>query len=183
MTPASAAAVSLSEARVQEAPVIQNLMQLYTHDFSEFWAGTSRGDLGPDGRFGVYPLDDYWRRPHWSAWLIRRNAVLAGFALINDKAHSGMPTHRSVGEFFIVRKHRGQGTGRSAAVALFSRYPGQWEVAVARKNTAACRFWRGVIAGAAQAAGTRELDSHSDRWDGPILRFDWRAGPISGGHF
>jgi predicted acetyltransferase len=183
MTAASTATVSLTEARVQEAPVIQNLIQLYTHDFSEFWAGTSRGELGPDGKFDAYPLDDYWKRPNWSAWLIWKNAALAGFALINDLAHSGMPTHRNVGEFFIVRKHRSQGAGRSAALALFSRSPGQWEVAVARKNAAAYRFWRGVIAGAARAVDTRELDLCSDQWNGPIFRFQWRAGQISGGDF
>ncbi|HEY2675726.1 MAG TPA: GNAT family N-acetyltransferase [Steroidobacteraceae bacterium] len=180
MTAASADSVSLTEARVQEAPVIQNLIQLYTHDFSEFWAGTSRGELGPYGKFDAYPLDDYWMRPNWSAWLIWKNAALAGFALINDQAHSGMLTQRNVGEFFIVRKHRGQGTGRSAALALFSRYPGQWEVAVTRKNAAAHRFWRGIIDGAAQAADTCELDSHSDQWNGPILRFEWRASSESG---
>jgi predicted acetyltransferase len=175
MAAASSSPVSVVEARVQEAPVIQNLMQLYTHDFSEFWAGTSRGDFGPAGKFDDYPLDEYWQRPNWSAWLIRRDAALAGFALVNDQAHSGLPTQRNVAEFFIARKYRGQGTGRSAALALFSRYPGQWELAVARKNVAAYRFWRGILAGNAQAAATRELDVRNEQWNGPILRFEWRV--------
>jgi predicted acetyltransferase len=174
MTAASAASVSLTEARVQDAPVIQNLIQLYTHDFSEFWAGTSRGDVGPEGKFDAYPLDEYWTRPNWSAWFIWQHAALAGFALINDQAHSGMPTHRNVGEFFILKKYRGQGSGRLAARALFSRHPGQWEVAVARRNTAAYKFWRNIITGSAQAVGTRELDLRTDQWNGPVLRFEWR---------
>jgi predicted acetyltransferase len=174
MTAASAGAVTLTEAQGSEAPIIQNLAQLYTHDFSEFWAGTSRGDLGPDGLFPAYPLDEYWTRPNWSALLIRQHAALTGFALINDQAHSGMATHRNVGEFFIARKYRGQGVGRMAALMLFSRQPGQWEVAIARKNKPAYEFWRRVIGGAAHAVGVRELDLQTDTWNGPIFRFEWR---------
>jgi len=159
---------------VKDAPVIQNLAQLYTHDFSELWAGTSRGDLSPEGRFEPYPLDEYWARPNWSAWLVWRDAALAGFALSNDHSHTGLPTARNVGEFFILRKYRGQGTGAIAARALFSRYPGQWEVAVARKNTAAHKFWRSVIERSSQAVDTQEYDLRSDVWNGPVFRFEWR---------
>ena len=70
MTAAGACSVTLTEAQGSQAPIIQNLAQLYTHDFSEFWAGTSRGDLGPEGKFAAYPLDEYWTRPNWSASLL-----------------------------------------------------------------------------------------------------------------
>ena len=72
--------VTLIQASAQQEPILQNLMQFYTHDFSEFWAGTSRGDLTADGQFEAYPLADYWTRPAWSAQLIWRDGVLAGFA-------------------------------------------------------------------------------------------------------
>jgi predicted acetyltransferase len=166
--------VTLTEAEPSQAPVIQNLAQLYIHDFSEFWAGTSKGDLLPDGRFEAYPLDDYWTRPNWSALLIWSGGVLAGFALVNDLAHSGQPIDHSVGEFFILRKHRGQGVGRLAAEAVFARHPASWEVAVARKNLQAERFWRGAIEHAAEATDIQELDLAGDRWNGPIFRFVWR---------
>ncbi len=173
-TAASAGSVTFTEAQGSHAPIIQNLAQLYTHDFSEFWAGTSRGDLGPDGKFAGYPLDEYWTRATWSALLIWQHAALAGFALINDQAHSGMATHRNVGEFFVLRKYRGQGVGRMAALAMFSLHPGQWEVAIARQNKPAYEFWRRIIAGAAQAECVRELDVQTETWNGPIFRFEWR---------
>jgi predicted acetyltransferase len=159
--------------RAQE-PIIQNLVQLYTHDFSEFWAGTPRGDLRPDGRFDPYPLDGYWTRPGWSAALISSGGVLAGFALINDQARSGQPVDHNVGEFFILRKHRGHGVGRRAAEAIFSQAPGSWEVAVARKNVAAGEFWRKTI-DAPQASNIHELDVATDQWNGPVFRFAWRT--------
>ena len=178
MTEASADLVTLVQAHVAQAPIIQCLAQLYTHDFSEYWVGTSKGELHPDGKFDAYPLEEYWLRPNWSAFLIMRGVSLAGFALVNDQTHSGLPANRNVGEFFIARKHRGQGVGQRAAAALCSLYPGSWEIAVARKNLAGYKFWRRSINGASRAKDIRELDAHTDQWDGPIFRFEWqeRAG-------
>jgi predicted acetyltransferase len=169
----SSDSVLLTAALPGDGPIIQNLMQLYTHDFSEFWAGTARGDLNSDGRFEAYPLREYWSRPNWSALFIWRDQVLAGFSLINDKTHSGQAADRNVGEFFILRKHRGQGVGQIAAELLFSSHPGSWEVAVARKNVQAREFWRKTIRNAGQAADVRELDANSAQWNGPIFRFEW----------
>ena len=166
--------VVLTEALPGQAQIIQNLMQLYTHDFSKFWAGTSRGDLNPDGRFDAYPLDEYWSRPNWSALLIWRNDVLAGFSLVNDQTHSGEAANRNVAEFFILRKHRCQGVGQFAARSIFSLHPGTWEAAVARKNVRAREFWRKTIQEGGKASDIRELDLQSARWNGPIFRFEWR---------
>jgi predicted acetyltransferase len=170
----SAGSVHVSKAQLREAPIIENLMQLYTHDFSEFWAGTARGDLNPDGRFESYPLGDYWSRPNWSACFIWRDQVLAGFSLINDQTHSGQAADRNVGEFFILRKHRGQGVGQIAALRILSLHPGSWEVAVARKNVQAREFWRKTIQNAGNASEIREFDLQNAQWNGPIFRFEWR---------
>ena len=143
------------------------------HDFSEFWAGTPRGNLLPDGRFEPYPLGRYWETPGWPALLIWHDGILAGFALVNDDAHSRMPVSHNMAEFFILRKHRGQGIGRLAATFIFSRYPGTWEVAIARKNTAAHHFWRKVIHGSKEVNGIYEGDICNNEWNGPIIRFDW----------
>ena len=53
--------VAVAVARLDERAALANLMQLYVHDFSDFWSGTSNGDLRDDGRFEDYPLDPYWR--------------------------------------------------------------------------------------------------------------------------
>jgi predicted acetyltransferase len=156
-----------------QAPLLQNLMQLYTHDFSEFWAGTARGELNEKGLFDAYPLDEYWARDKWAALLIWRDRALAGFCLVNDRTHSGLPAAQNIAEFFILRKHRGSGVGRRAADVIFSRHPGLWEVAVARRNAQAREFWRKAIQPSAKCAQFQELDLHDERWNGPIFRFAW----------
>jgi predicted acetyltransferase len=165
--------VTVAIAERSQAPIIQNLMQLYTHDFSDFWRGTARGDLNAQGLFDAYPLDEYWSRADWTAMLIWCDRVLAGFCLVNDRTHSGLEARRNMAEFFILRKHRGQGVSRVAAEIVFSRYPGLWEVAVARKNAHAREFWRKTIKHSNKSSGFQELDLQDERWNGPIFRFEW----------
>ena len=159
-------------ARAEERDVLANLMQLYIHDFSEHWTGTSKGDLGNDGRFPEYPnLDSYWRDPDRIALLVRVNGRLAGFALLNAVSHSGRPADRNMAEFFIARKYRRSGIGTAAAQTIFTRFPGQWEAAVARQNTGALTFWRNAIAKHPRVQDIEETDVAAGRWDGAILRF------------
>lgn len=167
--------VSVTRAAPAQAPVIQNLMQLYTHDFSEFWGGTSRGDLNAQGLFDAYPLDEYWSLANWSAMLIWCDQVLAGFSLVNDQTHSGLPANRNMAEFFILRKHRGRGGSRIAAEAIFSLHPGLWEVAVTRKNARAQHFWLKTIGQSAKTSNLQQLDLQNEHWNGPVLRFEWGA--------
>lgn len=162
---------SLDAASAADATVLQNLFQLYTHDFSEFWAGTSKGELMANGRFPDYPLDPYFDAPGKSAFLCKADGNLAGFALVDDTSHSAIPADHSIAQFFILRKYRRSGLGLLAAQHLFQRYPGTWEVAVARKNTLALRFWREVIARFAAEGSLSELDLDGPDWNGPIIRF------------
>jgi predicted acetyltransferase len=163
--------VELEPAGPERRGMLDALFQLYTHDFSDYWAGTERGELGEDGRFPDYPyLDSYWEEPRREPYLIRVDGHLGGFVLINDHSHSGLPLDFSVAEFFVVRKHRRGGVGRAAARAAIAGRAGQWELAIARKNVSALAFWRGVAAELA-AGPVDELDLADDRWNGAILRF------------
>ena len=162
--------VSVHRAGPEKARALSNLFQLYVHDFSEWWNGEAWGEIGEDGRFAPYPLEPYFRQPDRSTHLIRVDGELAGFALIDADAHSGEPADFNMAEFFIVRKHRREGVGRAAALALIRERPGAWEIAVVRKNLAAQPFWRSVAAAAA-AGEVEELDRSDASWNGLILRF------------
>jgi predicted acetyltransferase len=166
--------VTLEIATAGQKPVLENLFQLYAHDFSEQWVGRADGELQEDGRFAPYShLDSYWTEPDRTPYLIRTDGHLAGFALINRFSHSGLPLDFAVAEFFVVRKHRRGGVGFAAATEIMRARPGLWELAVARKNTAALPFWREVAAAIA-GPSVEEIDRDDGLWNGPILRF--RAG-------
>ena len=163
------AAVEVTVALPEDRVALANMMQLYAHDFSELWAGGPRGELAGDGLFAAYPLDAWWREPDHVALLVKVGGFLAGFALLDRMSHTGCPLDRNMAEFFIVRKHRRSGAGTTAARAIFSRYPGRWEAAVARANHAALAFWRTAIQPLAEEMEL--VDVESALWDGPVLRF------------
>jgi predicted acetyltransferase len=48
-------------------------------------------------------------------------------------------------EFFVVTDARRRGVGASAAVMLFNRFAGDWEVLEDEHNRPALQFWRRVI--------------------------------------
>jgi predicted acetyltransferase len=152
--------VELEPAGPERREMLANLIQLYTHDFSDYWIGLPQGELGEDGRF----------EPDREAMLIRADGKLAGFAMVNTFAHSGLPTDFSMAEFFVARKYRRLGIGQAAAVDIIRARPGQWDIAVTRSNDPAKPFWRWVAA--ATAVGEVEERDHNDElWNGLILRF------------
>jgi predicted acetyltransferase len=72
----------------------------------------------------------------------------AGFALVSRPLIQ--PTGKDdvafrMAEFYIEKSHRRRGVGRIAAILLFSRFAGQWEVVEATANSAAIEFWRRTV--------------------------------------
>jgi len=154
-------------------PAIENLMQLYIHDMSELLAGTPRCDLEADGRFrSSTDIGKWWQDVGHIALLVHDDGRLAGFVLLNAAAHSGTPVDHNVAEYFIVRKHRRSGVGMAAAHAMFSRYPGKWEVAVMRANAGALAFWARCIAAHPAAGAITREDCKDQRWNGTLFGFE-----------
>lgn len=164
--------IEIERATAVERVTIDNLMQLYVHDFTELWTGTDRAELQPDGRYGDYPdLDRYWREADHIPLLIRSDGRLIGFAFVNKHSHSGAPLDWNVGEFFIVRKYRRGGYGSAALAAILAHWPGRWEAAVVRSNVSALAFWRRALAANTNVTAIDEILVADDEWDGPVLRF------------
>ncbi len=163
--------VDLRAAAADEREALENLFQLYTHDFSEQWSGTSRGELNDDGRFSPYDLGPYWRDADHVPLILRLEGHLAGFALLNRTAHAGAAVDHNMAEFFVVRKHRRAGVGRAAVGTILARYPGLWETAVARPNTAALAFWRRAITEHPGVGDLEERNLQTASWNGPVFRF------------
>ena len=160
----------------QQRVVFENLMQLYTHDFSEQWYDRPTGEVDERGRFPDYALDPYWREPDHIPLLLRADAKIVGFALLNKLTHTNRPVDRNMAEFFVLRKHRRSGAGTAAAQAIFSRYPGMWEAAIARRNVAALAFWRRAIGEHPLSQHIEEVDVSTSGWNGPVRRSGRRAG-------
>jgi predicted acetyltransferase len=127
--------VDVREATIDEKPVVRQLLELYSHDFSEF----NGADVDDHGRFGYPYLDNYWTEPGRHPFLISVGGHIVGFAFVR----SGSP--HDMAEFFIMRKYRRGGVGGEAARAVFARFPGEWQVRQVAANVGAVAFWRTAI--------------------------------------
>jgi predicted acetyltransferase len=163
--------IALTPVTNAERGALENLFQLYVHDFSEHWSGTERGELDDDGRFAPYPLDPYFDASGDEAFFVRVDGHLAGFALLNRVGHVGAVDH-NVAELFVVRKHRRAGVAGEAIATLLDGRPGRWETAVARRNTSALAFWRRTLGAHARVRDIDEHDLQPPVWNGLVLRFE-----------
>ncbi|MBV8524579.1 MAG: GNAT family N-acetyltransferase [Acetobacteraceae bacterium] len=167
--------VSLIPVPESERHIITNLMQLYKYDFSVFAEiGSPYGEVGRDGRFTYEGLESYWREDGRFALTVEADARLAGFVLVNRWSALNRELDHAVAEFFVLRKYRRIGIGSRAAKALFERWPGRWEVAVARYNKPALAFWRKAI-DAAVDGPVEEYSGDFERQIGTAFRFDSRT--------
>ena len=151
-----------------EAGVLENLLELYSHDLSDVFPI----DLGSDGRFGYPSLPLYWTEPDRRfPFFIKQGNRILGFVLIMvcpchperaervegppGKCDAGPSTplrvawddtandHHvfDIAEFFVLRRYRRSGVGREAAFLAWDRFPSSWTVRVAERNAGALAFW------------------------------------------
>lgn len=132
--------IELHPAQRDELETIENLMQFYMYDFSE-WLPLK---LGEQGLFKIQPKLDYWRQSATQPFLINVDGELAGFVTVDDETH--LPgAELNIGYFFVSRRFRGQGVAKFVVSALLSRFPGQWQIFHINANAPAREFWAHVM--------------------------------------
>ena len=163
--------IEITRAALAEKAILQRLMELYLYDFTEF----DGADLDAEGVYGYPYMDQYWIEAERVPFLIRVDGMLAGFALVCEHSWMGNPG-KMIAEFFVLRKYRGRGVGRTAAFTVFDSFPGHWEVSQVAQNIPAQKFWRKVI-GEYTRENYREVMLDNEDWQGPVQVFNntWAA--------
>ncbi|WP_334949495.1 GNAT family N-acetyltransferase [Nostoc sp.] len=158
--------VEVLSASIDDKPLIQQMMELYQYDFSEF----ENKHLNEHGYFGYPYLDYYWVESDRYPFIVRVGGKLAGFVLVNQYTY--IPgSQYSIAEFFILRRYRQQGIGKNVAFQIFDRFCGKWEIHQLTTNVVARKFWRRVI-GEYTAGKFTETVMEIDDWRGTVHCFD-----------
>jgi predicted acetyltransferase len=163
--------IEVVETGPNQIPVLRRLMQLYLYDLF-FFGG---GDIEDDGTYGNAEwLDDLSTNERRQRYFIKVDRKLAGFAITRRGTYFSGDEAKEISEFFVLRKYRRRGGGKSVAGRLFNGFGGTWEAAVLDTNTPAQHFWRAAIA---DYTGGRyeEFCAHYRECDFVVFRF-------SGGH-
>jgi predicted acetyltransferase len=159
----------IERASPADAGALQNLLQLYLYDLTEF----NYRDVGPHGRFEHDPLERYLEADDRAAFLARAWGRPSGFALVSEHSvlNGDAAGVRTIRDLFVLRRYRRRGVGTRLALDIFRRYPGRWEVRQEASNEPAQAFWRAVI-GRYTAGRFVELVLDDHRWQGPVQTFD-----------
>jgi predicted acetyltransferase len=154
--------VELIHAGREHQSVLENLLELYIHDFSEL----IRMDVGDDGRFGYKNLPLYWSDDSRLAFLARLDGKLVGFALVARVAHpSGDGDAWEMAEFFVLRRYRHRGIGAELARKVWLYCPGRWQIRVMEKNVAGRRFWESSVSRFTESpAHQEEFTADGETW-------------------
>lgn len=162
--------LTVRDAEPGDRSLLEKLLQLYLHDFSEFAElGSDFGELNAQGVFEYPHLDTYWngdagRRAILFFWRDR----VAGFALINTEFHGPAPADLSIAEFFILRKYRRAGLGKAFARHLILAEVVRLEIAVAWYNTPAIRFWAEALEPLTDTCRVTRTEIDDAGWKGPV---------------
>ena len=98
--------LKLLPASPEHRHIIQNLVQFYIYDFSPY----VDYDVEENGLFKNYPgLEDYWTdKTNRFPYIIKSHDKYIGFVLVRSET-----TQFSIAEFFIMKKYRRKGIGKS----------------------------------------------------------------------
>jgi predicted acetyltransferase len=158
----------LVEAREEEKSVLRQLLELYAYDFSEY----DGADVNKHGLYGYTYLDHYWTEAARYPFFIKVDGQLAGLVFVSDYRYVETdPATRSISEFFVMRKYRNQGVGKTIAFQIFDKFPGKWEVFQHQENEPSQRFWEAVI-GAYTQKNYQKAQVTKDWGTGQVLSFD-----------
>jgi len=157
--------VEVTHVAPDDKPLLQHMMEFYQYDFSEY----NDSDLDSHGTFGYRWLDHYWTEDGRHPFIIRVDGRLAGFVLVNRFTY--LPNSEwAISEFFIMRKYRRKGIGKTVAFFIFDKFHGVWEVHEPENNQPSHYFWREVISDYTHGQYLEtQLETVSSR--GPIQQF------------
>ena len=119
---------------------IENLMQFYMYDFSQWLPVT----FCANGLFKISPKDDYLGNPRTTPYLIMVGGDIAGFVTVDDDVNDPGTDH-NIGYFLIARRFRGKGLGKAVVTQLLAQHPGVWQIFYITANLGAAQFWDRII--------------------------------------
>lgn len=151
--------INIEKITMDKKPVLRNLLELYAYDFSEF----DQSDVSEFGFYGYQYVDHYWTEEGRQPFLIRVDQKIAGFVLIRQ-----VNEIYQISEFFIMKKYRRTGIGKTVAFMIFDRFKGEWKIGQLESNLPAQIFWRKVIS---EYTHDNFREVRVSDWEGPIQRF------------
>lgn len=132
----------LEKVEKSKKDILYRLLQYSLYEESMF-------DQNEINEYGIYEykwFDNYFLDEDRDAYFIKMkdNNKLLGFVMVNTYTQIYKNGH-SIAEFMILPKFRKNKIGKYAAITIFDKYRGNWEIKPSSGNEIAYKFWEKVI--------------------------------------
>ena len=108
-------------AKDSEQDLVHQLDQFYLYEFSRYIPDYLK--VAADGLFHDGDYLTFWEDSNKYPYLVEHKSEYAGFALVED-----LGSHFLMNQFFVMLKFQGSGVARFAALDIFNRHRGHWQV-------------------------------------------------------
>ncbi|MFD2045530.1 GNAT family N-acetyltransferase [Ornithinibacillus salinisoli] len=166
--------ISLSLIPYEDKAILNNLIQLYRYDSSEFDGHI----LNYHGLYSYKYIDHQWTDSYRRPFVVKVNGEIAGFVLVildvpreYVKLSTSVKTN-VISDFFIMKKYRRKGVGKEVAFSLFNQFKGFWEIRQTEANKEAYIFWKHVIIEYTNSSLIHEKILNNEKWRGPVIVFE-----------
>lgn len=130
--------ISLKLVTQTEQPILENLVQLYSHECSSFHPR----EIADDGRFDISAEIPNPDDEHHIGILVLVKGKLAGFAVIRREAPA--TDHYRFDCIFMLESYRRLGMGEEVVRMIIDSYAGTWTIPVHHENRLGLAFWKHV---------------------------------------
>lgn len=117
---------------------IWNMFQFYCYDTSVY----DGYDVETDGKYKMCAdyFAQYWQLPRWSAYILRVDGALAGFALIEPS--EAVAAAQELADLFIMRRFRRRGVAQQVVSHFLAARAIPWTITTFDDAPDATAFWQ-----------------------------------------
>lgn len=130
--------IELKIVTLETKHILENLLNLYLHDLSEFAYDLK---INKNGQFEYDGMGFYFSQEELKPFFICFHDEIVGFVLLNSGKFVPKDIDYSVNELFILNAFRKKGIARAAVRKLLQIYNGTYEIAQLSRNKLAIKFW------------------------------------------
>lgn len=127
------------------APKKKDDLAVLVNDYLKIHCQHQSVKTGPETVDDYIYFPEYWRELGRFPYFICLDDRTLGFVLVRTVFEKAKHFYQ-VSDFYITPENHRQGFGKHAVNALWKKHPGEWELQVLGKNTAAREFWSNCTA-------------------------------------
>jgi len=131
--------IKLEQVTLKTKTKLENLMNLYLHDLSEF---ASDLKINEDGKFEYEGFELYFTSDDLKPFFIIYQDGMVGFVLLNTGKYVPRDIDYTIHEVFLLRGFRKKGIATVSIKKLFDLYKGRYNIVQLGNNKIAIDFWK-----------------------------------------